>query len=139
MKAPSFAGSWCSADGCLVCESPIARHVRWDQEYEAARRARTDAFYAQRESAADGIVPGESATGRGLIAGSGTSKGSSKGDDDEQETMYTEMLDEASIGVPLRAEADTHLSEKLQGRLCAAALWGCCCAGCILVTHGVAL
>ena len=144
---PSFANAWCGADafgGCLVCESPVARHARWDREYEHARRARTDAFYAQRASAVEGVKLGEPTAGQatssgGGDGGSGSKGGDTKGDATDDDHPYTEMRDDegvAVLGVPLRAEVDTHCGEKLQGRLCATALFGCCCAGCIIVTHG---
>ena len=138
-QMPSYAGSWCGQDGCLVCESPIARHMRWDREYEHARRTRTDAFYAQRAAAVEGIPLGAPMAGPGrTAAGDGALRG---GDAKEEAAMdehpYMEMRDGAvGVGMPLKAEADTHLSEKIQGRCATALLFGCCCAGCIVVTHG---
>jgi len=113
--------------------------MRWDREYEHARRTRTDAFYAQRAAAVEGIPLGAPMAGPGRkAAGDGALRG---GDAKEEAAMdehpYMEMRDGAvGVGMPLKAEADTHLSEKIQGRCATALLFGCCCAGCIVVTHG---
>ena len=44
--------------------------------------------------------------------------------------------EEVQFGLPLRAESDTHMGEKLQGRLCAALLLGSCCAASVCALNG---
>ena len=98
-----------------VFESQTARHLRWDQECEHARQARTAAFYERW----DAVARGEPLTGG--------------------ERAYVNFEVPTGDVAAIEVEADAHRCERLQGRLAALAMLGCCCvtvaAGCGQLSH----
>ena len=102
-------GATCPA-GCCPCviETQMARHLRWDREYDRAREARTAAFYERRNAVARGepVAP--------------------------EEADYMAFVPTGVAAAPEPINADEHCCEKAQGRLCALALMGTCCAGAYL-------
>ena len=97
---------------CCVLESAVARHKRWDDEFAEARQRRTEAFYARRAAVA-------------------------KGEPVPQETPYVKLKEEVPTGLeaPTAIDAESYRCERLQGRLAACALCGCCCAGAVGCVH----
>ena len=115
------SGGACSQCVCSYCpiETQAARHMRWDREYEQARRDRTAAFYARRSA----VARGEPITA-------------------EEEAAYVKFVPTGEAAPPEAADADSHCCEKFQGRLCALGMVGTCCAGVYLgvaAVHGGAL
>lgn len=108
-EAAEAADACCGAPLCLV-ETLTARHLRWSAEYDRARRERTEAFYARRAATAKGEpVPS---------------------------CDYAEFVPTGEPSPP-EIEGDAHLSERIQGRVAAALLLGCCCAGVAAGVHGL--
>lgn len=175
LNPPKLARSEASFERWVVCmggssscelESAAARYARWDDEYDATRRRRTETFYAHRAEVPDGVPLDESdAAGvqgrvgslhsfRSLLlshlwpdrkspsntgAGDGLKAGHSSdlhgaALDHEESNPYVALGEPPSS--PLMAEADSHACEKVQGRLCSAAMLSCCCAGIVLAANG---
>lgn len=101
---------------CFACliETAAERHRRFDDEYEEARQARTAKFYERRNAVARGEPVASS-----------------------DEALYAEFVPTGERPTAEPTEADTHMCERVQGRLAAAALFGCCCLSCYGVATGI--
>ena len=101
----THCASCCCCPAPCAFESAIARHFRWDGEYADARRAHTSAFVEARAA----VARGEPA--------------------DEAQRAYHEFVPtgEAAVG-PEVPGSGSHLCERVQGRVAACVLVGCCCA-----------
>lgn len=124
----------CSCAEGLVCESSAARFSRWDGEYEAARQARTAAFYRARDERGPVL--------QGLPVHASVGGSSSRGD-------YVKFVDEGEraaappVGLVIERggggeaaeEIDSCCSDRCQGLTVTAGVLAATGAGCAYAAH----